>query len=265
MAKIRIATPILSDAGTLTTGNELGTLPVTNLQTLQPTEVWRTNGLSSMFIELDLGSVNAINTVALLYTNASSGATAQVRTADTQGGLTSAPDHDSGSITFWSSPNLDDWERRSFLYDVPSGVSNRWVRIDITDGSNPDGHFQAGRLYVDNAWTPSRNRSLRSSLRWEDASLKGKSVGSRTFFTPRDKWRVLSFSLRFLGKDEMFADALELDRLRGTSKDILVIPDIDDTTNRHAETVNGVMEELTPITDEFKKLYTKRYEVEELL
>ena len=41
---MKLATPVLSDAATLTADNE--TLPVANLQTKQPTKVWRSNNLS---------------------------------------------------------------------------------------------------------------------------------------------------------------------------------------------------------------------------
>lgn len=264
MSKILIASPALSDAATLTTNNELGTLPATNLQKMQPTKVYRTNSLDAIYMEMDLGSISPFNLVAMLYTNASSTATWQVRAANTQADLTAAPGYDSGILTHWASPGISDWDRTHAMLSTGQ-QSYQWIRIDIVDPANPDGYYQAGRIYISDAIIPSVNISLGWSLGWEDDSTTQDSLGGKTFVIPRQKRRLLNFSLDFLTEIEMNNDSFSLDRLRGKSKDIFVIKDIDDLSLRHSQSVCGLMKDLSPIIKSKFNIYRKRYAIRELL
>ena len=69
MGNLILATPILSDAATITAGTETAAGPVTNLQKMQPTDLWEA-ATTAAYCEIDLGAVTAFNLVALLATNA---------------------------------------------------------------------------------------------------------------------------------------------------------------------------------------------------
>src|SRR3546814_18170088 len=92
MAGLYIATPVLSDAATLsTTGTVSSTLPLTNLQTMQPGAVCRFTSLTGMMIVADLGAAASINWIEMINQNGKSAATWRIRGASTEGGLPSAP------------------------------------------------------------------------------------------------------------------------------------------------------------------------------
>lgn len=93
-----LASPKWSDAATLTASHEQAQTPASNLQRIQPTDIWSTLNLTP-HLKLDFGDAptyEAGNLVALLFTNASRRDTWRVRTAATEGALTSAPVFDSG-------------------------------------------------------------------------------------------------------------------------------------------------------------------------
>src|SRR3546814_236006 len=111
MAGLYIATPVLSDAATLsTTGTVSSTLPLTNLQTMQPGEVCRFTSLTGIMIVADLGSAASINWIELINHNGTSAATWRIRGADTEGELTSDPGYDSGTVSMWPTSGKPDDE-----------------------------------------------------------------------------------------------------------------------------------------------------------
>lgn len=143
---------------TITGGNSPTETPVGELLTDQPGDVWQSDDLDDLYLVMDLGSAQDVNTVALLFTNATSSATWRIRAADSEANLTSAPGYDSTAVPLWTSTGIDDNRPHAFIY-FPTPKSYRWWRIDIADASNPAGKFQAGRLILSKALAPARNVS----------------------------------------------------------------------------------------------------------
>lgn len=265
MGSIALCTPELSDDGIIaTTSNEQVGFLVTMLQNIQPTKIWRTKTLTDIYLEIDLGSVQDFSMVALLYTNATSAATWQIRTANTQAELTAAPDYDSTLITFWPTTGLEDWDRVSGFH-FPSTQTNRWVRIDIVDAANPDGYFQSGRLYVANMWQPTVNMSYGGGVGFDDDSGHNNASGGPTIITTNSKRRILNFELGFLSETEMYNNAFSIDLRRGSSKDILVIPDPSNNDQLQNQSVYGLMKNLQPIINARYGIFKKRYTVTEMI
>lgn len=261
--------PTLSDAATLSSASTIAsTLPLPNLQTMQPGEVCRFTSLTGMHIVADLASEQAINTIALLAHNGSSDAKWRIRGADTEAELTSDPGYDSGSISMWPSTGkpsgYDDVPLPSIKF-LTSAQTYRWWRIDITDADNADGYFQAGRLYIAAAWQPTVNIALGWSLGFIDDSGRDVAIGGQLWPHERPRRRLLRFELDFQTEDAMYDNAYEIDRLRGMANDVLVIRDPAATTHLHRQTVHGLLTELQPIVNEVHALYRKPYTVEEMV
>lgn len=268
MANAIIMTPTLSDNGSIeSVGNELASAPASNLLKIQPTDIWQTDNLSNVFFTIDLGSSQTFDTVALLYTNASSSATWRIRTADTEQDLTEFPStgHDSGSLTMWPDNDLSDWDRVHALYRPGFDITNRWLRIDVTDTSNTDGAFKAGRLYVAAAWQPAKNIRFGWSLGFEDPSRRFETSGGQTIIDPIDQKRTARFEFRFLSKNDMFNNGYEIARLRGGSADILAVLDPDEDTHLHKYIIYGVLEPRNQIINQVLDLYSQEYRLMELL
>ena len=272
MGNLIITNPQLSDDATIVTvGNELSTLPAANLQKLQPTQVWRSSGLTSLYLVVDLLSSTAFDLIMLVGTNASSTATWQIRTADTLAFVDGASPpgpfaYDSGSISHWPQTGLATWDVTPALkWFGSSPQTNRYVRIDVTDASNADGYYEAGRLIIAKAWQPTENIAFGWELGFVDDSTKELALGGQTWVDERGRRRVFNFELGFQTEAEMFDNAFDLDRRRGTAKDVVAILDPDETNRIVEQTVHGLQNELPPITNIVLRLYTRRFRLRELI
>jgi hypothetical protein len=262
MARILIADGEDIDAATVTAENEVATLPATNLQTMQPSETWRTSDATDTFIVADLGAALAVDIVALLKTNLTAAATWRVRGATSEANLTAAPGYDSTAVGFWPESGLAGQAVSGFLYLDPA-QSFRWWRIDLSDAANPDGYLEAGRLYIDAAWRPARNLSFNWQLGWIDDGEPRHARGGQIHPEVVPRRRRLRFSLDYLTEAEA-ATAYDLDRRRGRSADVLVLRDPAHATQLHRQSVYGLMTVLEPAVNTRFNVYSHRYDVEEL-
>ncbi len=262
---IVLATPKLSDAATLsTTGTVASSLPLTNLQAMQPEACCRFTSLSGMEITADLGAAAAIDTVWLGYTNATSAATWRVRAASSQAGLTSSPGYDSGSVSVWPASGLDDWDKVGGLLWLSAAQTYRWWRIDIADAANPAGYFDIGRLYLADAWNAG-GIMFGWSIGFLDDSPVERARGGQMHPSERPRRREAAFTLRGKSEADMYANAFALDQLRGRSKDVLAVRNPTQTTFLQHQTIYGLMTALRPIVNTTYNVFRKQYRIEELI
>ena len=268
MGNIVIASPALSDAATLSTpGTVAATLPLANLQAMYPGQVCRFTSLAGMAIVADLGAPYAINLVALVMHSATAAASWRIRGASSQANLTAAPGYDSGTVSLWpSSGQPSGWPKATSSLFLAGAQTYEWWRIDLADAANPAGYLDIGRLYLAAAWQPSRNHKTDWSLAYVDDTLVTKSLSGINFVTPRPPRRKVDWTIEFLSETEMKENALELDRLRGASKDVLAIRDPGATTELQHDTVQG-LQTLQPVTIGAPSpvLWSKKFTIEELI
>lgn len=265
MSNIVIATPALSDEATITAGSEAGALQASNLQTIQVADPWRASDLNNAYLVVDLGSAQAINLVALIANNASSSATWRIRGATSEANLTASPGYDSGSLSMLAKAGLADWSTTDAVLWLSSAQSYRWWRIDVSDASNADGYFQAGRLYISAAWQPSVNLNYGWQMGFVDFSLRPRSAGGQVVPLERSRARYLVLSLDFQSEADLYDNAFEIDRTRGHSKDIFVLRDPDSASYRQEQSIYGLQEELAPIINPRVNMFSKRFRIEELI
>lgn len=220
MGNAVLATPILSDAATITASDETTAGPVTNLQTMQPTDVWEAGG-GAPYCEIDLGVVRTFNLIALLFTNATGADQWRIRTADTQGNLTAAPDQDSNYVTLTYVGS----EGNIFLW-IPAGWTNRWLRIDFITASNP---LMSGRLYVSNGFQPQvLNYSYGAGDGYNDDSVIDRTDGGASIPNYGANRATFDFTMNLMNDAERH-EIREINRLRGASRDVLLIRDPDES------------------------------------
>lgn len=257
-----IASPAFVDAATLTAGSEAAGMEVEYLQTDQPSERWRSAGLSNLYIEVDLGAAQAINALILHDHNLTSAATWRIRGATSQANLTAAPGYDTGAtfISVWPATGrpvtagAKGWAGPLFsmhwlLDGGPGAQTYRWWRIDLADAANPDGYVEAGRLIVDDAWQSSEAMEYDWSLTPLDDSPKERTEGGQIYPTPRPRsWR-LAFTLSFLDEDEAYDNALAIAHGHGVSKPLFILRDPEATKHLHKQFVYGLVADLQPVTN----------------
>lgn len=262
-----IASPVLSDAATVTASSAASGLPATNLQTLQPGEVCRLDDLADASIDIDLGAAGTVTLVALLAHTASAAGLIRVSAADTQGGLgTGAP-----YITAWLAARSlaggpDD--RNAFILSLreTGAITRRWWRIELDDATNPAGYVDAGRLYLARPWEAG-GAMFGWSQGWLDPGAVELTDGGQLVPWPRTRRRELRFEIRGRTEAEMFAQADELVRTRGATADVLVLrdPPAGGGSLAYRNCLYGLMADLKPIVNENYNVWRVPFRFEELV
>jgi len=253
MGKMIIASPRYSDAGVITTSSEDSLLPVVNLLKIQPTEVWESDTLTSVTIDIDLNVKRTVNLIAFLFHNLRQTGTIKITAADTQGGLATPPD-DTGNLAAWAqdAPSTSTWHdtnddadrwaftRNHFIHYLSTPFARRWFRLSFTDAGNPDGVFRGGRLILDNAWLPSIKFSLLNYVN-VGRSIKRRTSGGAVVTTPKPTAPKITATIQSSDNEELWANFDELQKLQKDSADILVIGDRETGPFRHKTIVYGHM------------------------
>jgi len=271
-----------SSTSTLTVDSEVSSLPKENLQDLQIVKVWRSSSTSAQ-IDIDLGTVKILDLMSIINNNFSTSATIRWRVSTASDFSTTV--YDTGVVDVWqpvepfgSSPwglfrwggipseeQISLYTRNTFTF-IANAVFGRYVRIEISDASNPDGYLQAGRLIVGPAYQPTVNYANGVEFEFVDNSRVTKSRGGQTFVDEVEKFRKMSFDLINLPEAEMFGNIFNnMDRVKGVSKDVLVIPQPDDSQTWITQNIYGRISEISPIVNTALDYYTRRIEIEEMI
>jgi len=271
-----------SDGGTLTVDDEVATLPASNLQDQQIVKIWR-NTQTSAQIDVDFGQQRIVDFMALIRHNISQTGTIRWRLSAVSDFSTTV--YDSGTIDAW--PIVEEFgtlpwgvfqwggrlnpevaaEYTISSFDVlTTAVQARYLRIDISDSLNADGYLQAGRLIAGPSYRPSVNYANGVQFEFVDESRITKSRGGQTFVDEVERYRVMRFELINLPENEMFGNVFNsIDRLRGVSKDILVIPQPAKSSTWITQNIYGRIRQTQPITNSALTYYGRMIEVEELI
>lgn len=269
MAKILLASPDLSDSSIISPNSAVDpNFPVQNMQNRQLGIVTKTlPGVNTLSFTINIVSSQETqyDFLAILAANVSPTATIQLRTHNALSSLLGAPLYNSGVLPFWKHSNYIKWPKVNSLIKIPTIRGEQYVRVDIVDTTNLYGFIEVGRVYLSKSWTPTYNMPYNWSIKWNDLSESETTRYGNKYVSYRKKYRTLDFSLDWLSEAEMYDNAFNLMRYRGNSKDILVIPDIDNSERLMDQSIYGTLKELNPIINTNFNIYQTRFSVEELI
>lgn len=231
MSNILIATPELSDSVNIIPSSETQAGPGDHLRKKQPSHCWQSTD-TTPHVDIDFGVERAVNFIGLLFTNATSFATARVKTAASQGGLSTPVD----DLPMRHAMVLDG--KPHFILWHPDGLTARWIRIEITDTTNPAGYILAGRIYASYAHQFARNYNYGAQPGYDDDTQITETDGGISIETEGVNRRVIDVTLNLSGEGERYV-VDEILRRRGASKDVLLITDPDATENLHRRIYYG--------------------------
>lgn len=194
-------------AATVTATTAASTMPASNLDKAQPTDIWRSTSLTGQSIAIDLGAAKAVDLVALLFTNLTSAATWRVQAGSTTG----VSDYDSGTVTAWAGATQNVARPHALLF-LSSPQTYRYWKITLTDAANPDSYFQAGRVFLSNVFQGARNHAYGAGRGFTDPTERADAFGGQLLFEDKAKRPVISFEAPWLTQSEMETDILELQR-----------------------------------------------------
>lgn len=213
--------------GSVSAGSQIAGMPATNLIDPRISTVWRAQaGVTSTYVIADLGALHAVDTVALLWTTLTAGATVRVRLSTTDASGAAGNAHDSGTIAGQAEPQYP-----HVLYYLPFPVNARYVRVDITDTSAP--WLQAARLLAGARWNPTHNYTIG----WRDAAVDDAQIttvwGGGEWRDRRAVRRRVRITIPALPQAEALQHGLALQRL-GRAGDVLFVFDVADRSPRRA-------------------------------
>lgn len=287
MANLKMLWDNKGDDAVLSGGSWDGTLNLANLQDRQLKLTARStnDNLASTIINVDLGaSKAAVQSMVIVNHNLSINTSLfRIRLSDDNTFTTS--DYDSGWIdayeSLFSTENLE-WENDNFWFGkllvddlggyslniihlMPDSYFNRYARIEFDDTTNVDGYVDFGRLILAPIQNLDINMEYGSNIGWIDNSLISESIGGAEYFDDRSKKRELKFTVGAMDKEESMQRMFELQRRKGTTGEIFVIPDSDDAENIFRESFLGRMTRLTPQTHQLINRYKTAFQIREIL
>lgn len=286
MSNLVLAYGNLADVATYSGGGWLPALPLTNLGDRRLERVARSVSTLAADTTLDASfpTPRLMRVIALANHNAAPLARRRIR-------LSSTPDfsaivHDSGWADVWptvypfgslpwGSPSL--WTGKysaeqiaafgggPMTYILPESMNAQYLRIDIDDASNPDGYFQAGRLFAADGWQPVRNMKKGATYAWEDPTEVQDALSGAEYFNERQPYRVVRFELPVQTEDEALAMTFEIQRAVGISKEVLFIRDPGDTVHAIRTRFLGRLRGLSPMENFLPGYWRTPFEIKELL
>jgi hypothetical protein len=231
----------LVEAATITASSEQTTLPATNLIGPTPSKVWRSSGLSGVYVTVDFGAATAVDMVAMVAPNWTSAATWRIYGATSQANL-GVSGYDSTSLSPWpvTGKPTEDWNQHAPFKQLGSTQTYRWWRIAITDAANTDGYLEAGALLIGAAVTITYNSIKDWTLGDEPADVVRDTDYGRMLAEGRDNPRVKSIPFSVLPTADIYGAYGVMMRERGTAKPFLACVDPAQTTALHLYTIYGL-------------------------
>lgn len=279
--------PNIDGKATLTGGSWEVSLPLTNLQTREIKQYARTtdDANASTKFTATLDRARPLSVVALIDHNLSTSATYRIRLYD-DAGLTMLA-YDSGTMDVfgtvydedtepggWDGGNLWDLglteeEREgltaSLVHLLTTATSAQYLLFELFDTSNLDGYVQAGRLFMGSGWTPAVNMQYGASLRYESRDEIDEADSGAEYFNARPAPRIAQFELGFMTQDEGMGRAFDMQRIVGTTGEVLFIWNQADTLHFLRRSFLARLRTLSPIEQNYFDNLRTTHEVKELL
>lgn len=273
----------VDEATSITADSEVASLPITNVQDRQLVKVYRSDGATTVQIDVDFGQGRLVDFMALIRHNMTQTSSYRVRLANISDFSTTV--YDSGTQDAW--PVVEEFgtlpwgvfnwggflnptvaaEYTVSTFDVlASPVVARYLRIDLTDNDSSDGYIEIGRLICGPTYRPSNNYAFGSEFEFVDESRVVKSRGGQTFIDEVERFRRIQFTLINIPEAEIFGNVFNnIDRLRGIAKDILVIPQPNNPETYITQNIYGRLVSTSPIQNRVNNYYGRTFEIEELI
>jgi len=266
-------------------GSWLSTLPLANIQDRELGLVARSNGLalSATKFVIDVGAFNVVRLIDIVCHTLSLDAKYRIRSSAISDFSVIGTDsgwrdvwpavYPFGTLP-WGSPNWWDGrytakqiaaQKTELKYILAEDCTDQFWLIEFDDQTNTAGHIDVGYVFIGPAWQPATNASFGWSLGWEDPSEIDVSLSGAESADERPGYRVVRFSTDWMEEDEALAQAFEIQRASGVTRDVVVIWNPDDTVHALRRSFLARLRKLDPITNPYVQLNKTGWEAKERL
>jgi len=268
MGKFLLVHPALSDASldAYFCSSETAQAPVSNLLLRQPKEVWETTGVASTIeVRFDLQASPSYDFIGLLFTNATPSATV---TWDGSTVTTFASTvWTSGSISLRATGQAN-YDRVHGYYLTSGTQTAQYVRFRVSDTTNPDGVFRAGRFICGKAYRPTVNVEYPLGFGFNDEAPTTTTSAGERITRANEPVPYLTFTMQAWGptaQAEFYSNIHEVMRTRGAAKDVLAIIDPEHASLAGPMTYYGTLQQRTQIQLSHWEFYEASFELQGLI
>ena len=217
MSRFHILPPSWTSGATATASSEASSLvPGSNLLLIQQSIKWRSAALGTLQVTLDAQQVLPWDTLFLGYHNGTSSGTIRVTSNASTGTLFSSPSFDTGTQQLTFSGDLSPFLENHSWVATGTTQNFRYIGIEVVDGSNPDGFFQAGVVVVGELFTPPIGADLGATFGYQDNSESIELVNSETLVRPKRGRNVGSWSFPKQSVADAFGSWMPIHRVYGS-------------------------------------------------
>ena len=232
-----------SDLATLAAGS--AAMAVANLQDQQPSKKWRSTSTADYVTVTFTGPV-AANAVTWCAHNGSAGLYLRVRGYDSAADFAALTNVvvDTNWKSAWPlgiKPRERNWLNHGSLLRWTNDRPLQYWRIDVADGGAGQTYTEAGRLMLGRWVQPTYNLDHEGGLGRVSADLQITSDWGATLTEARFRPRALDARFSAQEQRDAFDWFDELQRLRGTAGDFVVIIDPAATTDFHRYFLHGLL------------------------
>lgn len=236
MANFRVISTNDADAATLTSGDFLAALPVTNLQIEGRARVARTaNATGNKVVNGNWPTPKVVSALVLYGCNFTSQATLRLELFD-GANQTGATVYDSGAVPAlealgwgefgwglvpWGATVFNGWASTFSVLWLPAFYAARSFRITVADAANPAGYLQLKRLLIGSYFEPAVNPDYGMQLHWQSNDQQVRTMASSVRTDIRARYRVLNGTLAGLDPAER-AIFMEIARTVGLAAELFV-------------------------------------------
>lgn len=255
-----LASSALSDLATVTGGPTAGSMPLSNLQTNQPSgaDSTRLTDLSNAYFIFDFGvSVNP-NLIYIGYATIARVCTATIRkrAANSPDPAAVTPGYDSGAVPFTSRADLAKLGYTRFphiAYSAAGFGSHRYWRFDIDDPDNTLTYIDIGRAILASLTSPDgispvtcyvfqRGTAAQGgSIGFDQPVVQQQTVGRQTYTAVRTPLDTQKFSIVSVTEADLLTTLSGMHRTRGNSRPVLWIMDPSNPAYIAQKTIYGLM------------------------
>lgn len=256
----RIGWDNLADRGAVTASSFAIATPPPVLQSPHVARRWRGVAGAAEYLTIDLFAVKPVDCVALFGLNLSAAGLTRIRLSAGDSSALDGAAYDSdpaGPVAGRVNPR---WP--ALIHLLPAPVMARYVRIDLQE---PGAAFiEAGRIFVGATTQFETNFAYGWSRGYVDRSRTTESRGGQTYVDRDNSYRVLELQFGFVEAAERWGVIEDVDQFNGKHTDVLLITD-PTSSELGRDSVWGLMEDVTPVSQPNLDLYSKTYRIKERL
>lgn len=257
-----IVTPELLDQSSIYASSTFAAgMPAENVLDPQPRHVARSTDVNPAFMSFDMGLTYTVDFVAILFTSCGQTATWRARLGTAQDSWT----EDSGTLDVHMNKaqrSYTNWNWVHSFHDFAANKSARYLRIDITETGAS--WIDIGRVYLGLKWQPPHNFAYGSSVPMhEEVPQIVEAEGGASYAIGRPNRLSGRFIFEHLSESALMDNLWEVNRLRGLSRDLLMIPFPESDYPMHTMTYGRLSQPTTTIIPEFSR-YTMNLAIKEM-